>query len=271
MPNQYKIGEFSKYLGVTPDFLKHYEQYGLVQPTISESNYRYYPFEKSAEVIECIRLRNWGFSLKEIKHMIQDANLDEILENYRKKTEELQKTMQFYQLLIDEFHRFEQWVTSAKNQWTIQYLDEAIFLPHSNNKSFIQDEKVYPIMEQWIKYLPAVHSCQRIYDCFDQQKEPYFIWGYSITKKAAQQMALPYHEPCEMIPKRKCLVINTSILDAYVNSQIKQTIDYVKSILDKHELLPEGEIHRIVYHYTHEDGVITQHSSLIVPLKETAY
>ena len=77
MSNQYKIGEFSKYMGVTPDFLKHYEQYGLIQPNISESNYRYYNFEKASDVIECVRLRNWGFSLKEIQNITQEASVEE--------------------------------------------------------------------------------------------------------------------------------------------------------------------------------------------------
>ena len=33
---QYKIGEFSKYLGVTPDFIKYYEQFDLIFPNINE-------------------------------------------------------------------------------------------------------------------------------------------------------------------------------------------------------------------------------------------
>ena len=41
---EYRIGEFAKYLGVTPDLLKHYEDQGIIQPTRSDSGYRYYPF-----------------------------------------------------------------------------------------------------------------------------------------------------------------------------------------------------------------------------------
>ena len=268
MSNQYKIGEFSKYMGVTPDFLKHYEQYGLIQPNISESNYRYYNFEKASELIECIRLRNWGFSLKEIQNITQEASVEEILDSYRKRSEELQKTIHFYQILIDEMKRFESWMTSANNTWSIQYLNEAIFLPHSNKKEFIQDPRIYEIMEHWTKYLPVVHSSQRIYDCFNDTKEPHWFWGYSVMKQFAEDINLPIGEPCEFIPKRKCLVINNSIKDAHINSRIKETIDSVNVILNKHGLVPEGEIHRIVFHYSHEDGLVTQHSSLIVPLME---
>ena len=268
MSNQYKIGEFSKYMGVTPDFLKHYEQYGLIEPNISESNYRYYNFEKASDVIECVRLRNWGFSLKEIQNIKQEASMDEILDSYRKKSEELQKTIHFYQFLIDELQRFEKWVATANNTWSIKYISEAVFLPHSNNKEFIQDPRIYEIMEQWTKYLPVVHSSQRIFDCFDDTKEPYCCWGYTVNKKFADEVMLPQSEPCEFIPRKKCLVINNSIKDAFVNSRVKETIDSVNVILNRHGLVPEGEIHRIVFHYSHEDGLVTQHSSLVVPLKE---
>lgn len=39
---QYRIGDFAKYLGVTPDLLKHYEDMGIIQSIRSESGYRYY-------------------------------------------------------------------------------------------------------------------------------------------------------------------------------------------------------------------------------------
>ena len=38
---QYRIGDFAKYLGVTPDLLKHYEDMGIIQSIRSESGYRY--------------------------------------------------------------------------------------------------------------------------------------------------------------------------------------------------------------------------------------
>ena len=38
---QYRIGDFAKYLGVTPDLLKHYEDMGIIHSSRSESGYRY--------------------------------------------------------------------------------------------------------------------------------------------------------------------------------------------------------------------------------------
>ena len=38
----YSIGDYAKYLGVTPDFLKHYEQFRIVSSKPRENGYRYY-------------------------------------------------------------------------------------------------------------------------------------------------------------------------------------------------------------------------------------
>lgn len=56
----YRIGDFAKYLGVTSDFLKHYEEAGLIDVVQRASGYRYYPFNQAARVIEYMRLRNYG-------------------------------------------------------------------------------------------------------------------------------------------------------------------------------------------------------------------
>lgn len=269
MSNRYKIGEFSKYMGVTPDFLKHYEQFGLIQPSEIKSGYRYYDFEKASETIECIKLKNWGFSVKEIRSIVQDANLEEIMTNYQSKIDEMQNTIHFYQAVIDEYNQFKHFIESAKeqNSWTIEYLEPTVFLPHSNNRDFMPDPHLYEIMEQWVKYLPIVHSCQRIYNCFDENKEAYYHWGYSISKKTADQLGLIQTKPCELIERRKCLIYRHSIGSKVdVGGQIG-IINGINPIIDQYHLKPLGEICRILYQYSHESGNLCQHSIFIIPLK----
>jgi len=268
MNKKYKIGDFSKHMGVTPDFLKHYEQYGLIQPSINESGYRYYHFEQAAETLECIKLRNWEFPLKEIKFLVQEANLNEIMDSYRNKIHEMQEMITFYQAAIDEYRHFENWLTEAKyNPWTIELLNSIVFLPHSNNRDFIHNDNLDKTMEQWMQWMPMVHSAQRIYDAFDESKAPYFHWGYSVSKHFADQVGLFQSDPCQIIEKRKCLVYRYT--SGSNESIVGQTgiIPVVKKILKEHNLVPDGEILRVVYQYSHENGKRKQHSTFIVPLK----
>lgn len=269
MSNYYKIGEFSKYLGVTPDFLKHYEQYSLIEPSITKANYRYYRFEKSSEAIECIRLKNLGFSLKEMKTMIHEANLDEIVTSYQKKAEEMQSAIHYYQAMIDEIKRFESWVelVHSNQEWSIVNCEEEVFLPHTINRDFIKNSELYDLLSEWTKWLPVVHSAQKIYDCFDEDKKPYFHWGYSVSKKFAEENNLPMGATAVIIPRRKCLIFHNCLADEENVLTVEDTVNKAKRILDQHNLVPVGEIYRVVYHYSHEDGKIVQHSSIIIPLK----
>ena len=57
---QYRIGDYAHYMGVTSDFLKHYEQFHLISSEVMENGYRYYPFYQSSKLLECMKLRNYG-------------------------------------------------------------------------------------------------------------------------------------------------------------------------------------------------------------------
>lgn len=84
----YRIGEFAEYMGVTPDFLKHYEECGLLDVHHSENGYRYFNFDQSSRILEYMRLRNYGVTVKEMRAMLM-ADADEALLLLDKKVEEL--------------------------------------------------------------------------------------------------------------------------------------------------------------------------------------
>ena len=76
----YRIGEFAKNLGVTPDLLKHYEAIGLIQSEADENGYRYFPFHASSLLLACMGLKNFGLSLKNIRSLLQNQSVEEAIE-----------------------------------------------------------------------------------------------------------------------------------------------------------------------------------------------
>lgn len=94
-----KIGEISSYTGISKDTLRYYEKMGLLNPKIAKHQRDY--SEEDIEVIEIIaKLKNTGFSLKEIKTLLdwskdtdenkemteeEIQNLKQIKEAFRKK------------------------------------------------------------------------------------------------------------------------------------------------------------------------------------------
>lgn len=268
MPNQYKIGEFSKFMGVTPEFLKHYEQYGLIPPSTSEKGYRYYSFEMASEVLECIKLRNWEFSLKEIQKIITELSVEEILEMYAEKITEMKEMIRFYEAVIHDYEQTRKWIESKpdSDDWTIEMLEETVFLTHSNKRDFVHDPGMTRIMEQWVQWMPMVHSCQYISE-FRGIENPDFQWGFSVPLHMAQTYGLMIDKPCRIIPAQRCLCIPlTRYTTLNLQGQTSCT-EIVEQIVNQYHFEIKGEIYREVFQYSHENGKHTQHCRLIVPLK----
>ena len=62
---QYKVSGLAKEMGVSPDLLKLYEEYGLIAPRRDPgSQYRYYNIYDGGQLVSCLTLRNMGFSVR---------------------------------------------------------------------------------------------------------------------------------------------------------------------------------------------------------------
>lgn len=67
-----KIGEFARKLGVSTDTLRYYEKHGLLtHSSRSQSGYRIYTDTDIKQMSFILRAKNVGFSLSEIKELLQ--------------------------------------------------------------------------------------------------------------------------------------------------------------------------------------------------------
>lgn len=109
-----KIGEFALKTGLSKDTIRYYEKFGLLQPE-KENNQRVYDEHDLELVSVIIKLKFVGFSLEEIKKLIelgegidreQTLNSEEIRE-----IEEIKKLFQQKQM---EIKKQEQWIKDVK-------------------------------------------------------------------------------------------------------------------------------------------------------------
>ena len=62
------IGDFSRLSRVTPRMLRHYDALGLLRPeAVGDNGYRYYRQEQLSDLLRIQWLKNYGFSLGEIR------------------------------------------------------------------------------------------------------------------------------------------------------------------------------------------------------------
>ena len=97
MPERYTIGEAAKKLQVSTRTLRFYEEKDLVRPAYTEENgYRFYSEEQIRQSEVILFLRELGFSLRQIKMLIQDKHggqsLDLLLkEQYQENQRKIDK------------------------------------------------------------------------------------------------------------------------------------------------------------------------------------
>lgn len=81
MQEKYSIGEVAAMLKVSTRTLRFYDEKGLVKPAYTEENgYRFYEKEQIKQIELILFLKDLGFSLKQIKMLIQDQRGKQSLE-----------------------------------------------------------------------------------------------------------------------------------------------------------------------------------------------
>ena len=86
----YRIGQFSQMTKVTIKALRFYEEEGLLEPTFIEpaTGYRYYDSSLLPRVHKIVSLKQSGFSISQIKMILEGKNVGELLFSQKEKLEE---------------------------------------------------------------------------------------------------------------------------------------------------------------------------------------
>lgn len=129
-----KIGEFSKMMQVTVKTLRYYEQKGLLLPyEVDEwTGYRYYSIYQMQRLNIIRGLQQQGFTLEEIKELLEDG---EQMPSIDQLTQKIEETEHQLQLLIKRRSQLLKWLDSYKQIKTmekvnIQSLPEIIVASH---------------------------------------------------------------------------------------------------------------------------------------------
>lgn len=196
----YRIGDYARFMGVSADLLKHYEKCGLIQSVTAENGYRFYPFHASVPLLECMRLQQYGFSLREAKHLMQDASYKEAQQMLDRRAEDLQRQITFQQMVIDEHRHIAQWMKMMEDKDTlvvVKDMEPVLFLPQSQHREFIDDKRITALLPAWVDAMPLVKSCC-LRPCDNTDKDP--SWGLSVTQSHAEKLQLPVNDVVQHIP-----------------------------------------------------------------------
>lgn len=153
---RYRIADYAHYMGVGRDFLKHYEKCGLLSADHHDNGYRHFGFEQSSLILECMRLRNCGYTVREMGGMLRDLSGVEVRQSLHEAREALEKRIKHTQAIAAEIERLEEWFDIRQSQpedWEVTSAEGRYYLPHANGSQFLEDERIYEILPQWLDWL----------------------------------------------------------------------------------------------------------------------
>ncbi|MBO1581510.1 MerR family transcriptional regulator [Bacillus sp. XF8] len=103
----YTVGQFSTICGVSIKTLHHYDEIHLVKPlqTDSVTGYRYYDYEQIKTLQYVKKLKSFGFSLQEIKEVIEGHDDAELVNHLQEKALQLEKKMIIMQQTLGEINQ----------------------------------------------------------------------------------------------------------------------------------------------------------------------
>lgn len=187
---EYRIGEFAHYMGVTPDLLKHYEEQGILSPSRSESGYRYYPFNMAMTLLECARLRNYGFTLREARELLTHGlpAAEEATRSFDGNVERMRREFALREALIEEYESFQLWrepLKTRESDWDIRWSRPMCFLPHTDGFAFLPDARIYELLKSWMAAIPVVKSAARI------EPDGHVTWGLLVEERLLRRLELP--------------------------------------------------------------------------------
>lgn len=129
-----KIGEFSQLMQVTVKTLRHYEQIGILKPCEVDqwTGYRYYKLDQMQQLQSIRYLKDVGFSLEEIREMMENNSLVPGIEQLESKIHACEEELK---ILLARRERLHQMVDSQRklnsmDKISIQELPEIIVASH---------------------------------------------------------------------------------------------------------------------------------------------
>ncbi len=195
----YRIGDYARFMGVSTDLLKHYEKLGLLHSETADNGYCYYSFQQSAILLECMRLHNYGLSLRKMHSALYESSFDEVRTLLDDKIVSMEKQIRFQQLVVNEHRRISAWMEMMKDQESRVVIEESeplYFLPQSYQRDFIQDERITALLPAWVDAMPLVKSCRLIPDETSGQLPS---WGLAVTQSDLEALQLPINDVVQRI------------------------------------------------------------------------
>lgn len=207
---RYRIGDFAKQMGVSVDFIKYYEENGLITSFQDPQNhYHYYDFSQSQCVMQIQYLRSLGYGVKEISALLKTADRVQAAALFAKKGREHEDSQRRCRYAAGQLEYYGKALEcSASGRWYIVQTPAFYFLPHTNDEEYIRAEAVTGRIAEWNRHAPFVYGLDRWF--FDASRSCGAVFGpmqhgRAVEAAVAEELGLKTDSPACRFPSQRCL------------------------------------------------------------------
>lgn len=205
---RYSIGEFSELIGLTPDTLRLYEKYHIVNPVKDPNNgYRYYDDLDVRNLLACRRFRSFDFPLEIAAELTVSPNIDRLNEALRIKQSEIESEINRLECIKSQIHQTISTVELAYTQVQNQYLSPIIEVELQGIYRLIQtnentlSREIYPYkhdISKWMEALPDVMYSFKTE--LQKDSNSTYTWGMAIEESKMITHNLISNDYLEYLP-----------------------------------------------------------------------
>ncbi|PGE97891.1 MerR family transcriptional regulator [Bacillus pseudomycoides] len=256
----YTVGQFSTICGVSIKTLHHYDAIHLVKPlhTDSVTGYRYYDYEQIKTLQYIKKLKMFGFSLQEIKRVLESHDNRELENRLREKALQLERkmikmrqTLEAMDQSIDDLNRNEPFVTVSNITECFEEIRERQWIYGAREKICMReidfvvkklferlyaygievDGKMMTVFHQFYKGNAPIdlEVCVPIKECDDTLSNVRCLEGGKhicvIVKGPYSELGIAYEKIMNFI-EEKGYVVRDSPFEVYEQGVFTEQIDY---------------------------------------------
>ncbi|WP_165868577.1 MerR family transcriptional regulator [Natranaerovirga hydrolytica] len=268
----FKISEFAKISGVSPDTLRLYEKYGIVNPKKDDySKYRYFSDKDVRSVLKSRMFRSYEFPLQEVAQLTKTKDLISIIDCFEKKREDIKEEIKRYKRLLcktEEFINRCQNLEEDAFKCTIKTKPSIYRLIQTKENALLYKDELHNIVKHWMDHLPYTFFSLVMPKevLLNNNENNHHSWGLAVKEKDIKRLGLKINECAQYYPQYTCVscIIKEDGEKEFDNKCLCFIMDYIKE--NNYEIIDDliGEI--IVG--VHNQGQITYYLEINIPIKE---
>lgn len=184
---RYTVGKIAKALGVSTQCVRHYESLGLIETQRNENNnYRTYTTKDVKYLFQTCLYRSFGFSLKEIKSLLSEYDVNEVNQSFNNRINEVDFQIANLMKLRHELVDYQQnFLNAVNNVGKVEIIDDNLSfylvlknghgsgIPGSEDDLLIECEQNAPYIRQAF--------CVKSDTIYGRDEDVYYMYGVTMS------------------------------------------------------------------------------------------